>query len=325
MATLKKTTTSLPEKNKGTYRSNIVATNISLLLKEKYTSASNFPLLKEVYGNLLRNFSKTLQDFLDCDANIEFVSSESVEFKNVISSISIPCMVGVISTSHNDEFSNALIIIENQFVYTLLDILLGGGEYSFKLKVKDRSFTKIEDNVVKGFCNILLVAINESFNDVSSLKFRFQRLENGVNSILIADAEEFCSLLTLKITPQHKEAGYVKLLIPYSTMKPYKNELTRIALKSKDLSEREKWMQYFENTIQNIKLNISIEHSEKTHNLKSLANIRVGSTIVLNKLATENWDIVVNNAKISDGKLGQMNNRVAVEILDQIDASKYTD
>ncbi len=84
-------------------------------------------------------------------------------------------------------------------------------------------------------------------------------------------------------------------------------------------------MQYFENTIQNIKLNVSIEHSEKTHNLKSLANIRVGSTIVLNKLATENWDIVVNNAKISDGKLGQMNNRVVVEILDQIDASKYTD
>ena len=323
MANLKKATVSSTKGSKSKPQRNIVATNVNLLLKEKYISVFSFPLLKEVYKKFLSNFSKTLQDFLDCDVNVEFVNSESVEFKNVISSIPVPCMVGTISSCHSNKPGNALIVIENQLVYTLLDILFGGSEYSFKLKVKERAFTKIEDNVIKDFFNILVVTLNESLSDISSLKFKFQRLENRVNSTLITNTEEFCKLLTCKINSKHKEPGYVKLLIPYSTMNPYKNELTKVALKSKDLSESEKWMQHFEDVIQNTKLNVSIEHSEKTHSLKNLANIKVGNTIVLNKLSDENWNIVVNKVKISEGKLGQINNRTAVEILEQIDTSKY--
>ena len=320
MVALAKSSSASVKKDKNAYQLNA---NINLLLKEKYISASSFPLLEEVYNRLLNNFPKILQDFLSCDTNVEFVNSESIKFNNVIHAIPTPCMVGVISSNHRNEPGDALIIVENQLVYTFLDILFGGSEYDFKLKVKDRSFTRIEDNVIKDLCNILLVTLNESLSGISNLEFKFQRLENSTNSILIANAEEFCKLLTLKIKPHSKEHGCIKLLIPYSTIKPYKNELTKVALKSKDLSEREKWMQHFENIIQNIKLNISIEHSEKTHNLKSLTNIKVGNTIVFNKLGDENWSIVVNNVKVSDGKLGQRNGRIAVEILDQIDASKY--
>ena len=308
------------EKDKNTYRLNA---NINLLLKEKYISASSFPLLEEVYSRLLNNIPKILQDFLNYDTTVEFVSSESVKFNNVVHAVSNPCMVGVISSNHRNEASDALIIVENQLVYTLLDILFGGSEYNFQLKVKDRSFTRIEDNVIKDLCNILVVTLNDSLSNISTLRFKFQRLENSASSILIANTEEFCKLLTLKIKPHSKEPGRIKLLIPYSTINPYKNELTKVALKSKDFSEREKWMQHFENIIQNIKLNVSIEHSEKTHSLKSLTNIKVGNTVILNKLSDENWNIVVNDAKISDGKLGQINGRIAVEILDQIDASKY--
>ena len=299
-------------------------TNVNLLLKEKSISASSFPLLEGVYSKLLNSLPKVFKDFLNYDTAIEFVSNESVRFDNVIRSIPTPCMVGVINSDHSDESGDALIIIENQLVYTLLDVLFGGGEYNFKLKVKDRSFTKIEGNMIRDLCHVLTTAFNDSLSKISNLQFKFQRLENSVNSVLIANAEEFCKLLTLKIKPHHKEHGHIKLLIPYSTISPYKTELTKVTLKSKDFSEREKWVQHFEDIIQNMRLNISIEYSEKTYKLKNLTNIKVGNTIVLNKLGNTNWDIVTNNTKVSDGKLGQVNGRIAVEILDQIDTSKYT-
>ena len=59
--------------------------------------------------------------------------------------------------------------------------------------------------------------------------------------------------------------------------------------------------------------------------MKDLSNIGVGSTIILNRVNNENWDLVVNDLKVSDCKLGQINNRIAIEVLDQIDASKFLD
>ena len=297
--------------------------NFNLILNAKHSSAFNFPLLSQVFDLLQRNFSQALKDFLSCDTSVDISENKNVEFSEVIKEIHYPSMIGVIEIINSENHNKSLIVFESQFVYTILDILLGGHEYKFDLKVQKRPFTKIENGVIEDFIKVMINAINKSFDGISNLQFRFKRLESGPNSILITSPSEFCKLLTLKINPLNKNGGCVKFLIPYSTLIPYKSELSKISLKGKDLKEKEIWFQYFENTINNLKLNICVEHTEKIFRLKDLSNIEVGSTIILNRTNNQNWSLVVNNLKVSDCKLGQINNKIAIEILDQIDASKY--
>ena len=44
---------------------------------------------------------------------------------------------------------------------------------------------------------------------------------------------------------------------------------------------------------------------------------------MLNKYPEENWDLTINNVKVSSGKLGKVNSRVALELKERLDASKY--
>jgi flagellar motor switch protein FliM len=278
-----------------------------------------------VFEFLQRDLSKTLKNFLNCDTSVELNENKNIEFETATNAIQYPSMIGVIEVENSEDSNKALILFENQFIYTILDILLGGGDYNFKLKVHARPFTQIENGVLKDFIKIMLDSINHSFGKVSSLQFKFKRLETGPNSILIVNPKEYCKLLTMKINPLNREGGFVRLLMPYSTLSPYKTELSKVSLKSRDLKEREKWFQYFENTVNNSKLSLKVQHTEKIHSLKDLSNVAVGSTIILNRMNNENWDLVVNDFKVSNCKLGQINNRIAVEVLDQIDASKFLD
>ena len=299
--------------------------NFNLLLSGKHDSILNFPLLNQIFEFLQRDLSKILKNFLNCDTSVGLNENKNIEFETVTNAIQYPSMIGVIEVENSEDSNKALIIFENQFIYTILDILLGGGDYNFKLKVHSRPFTQIENGVLKDFIKIMLYSINHSFGKVSSVQFKFKRLETCPNSILITNPKEYCKLLTMKINPLNREGGFVKLLMPYSTLSPYKTELSKTSLKSRDLKEREKWFQYFENTVNNSKLNIKVQHTEKIHSLKDLSNVAVGSTIILNRMNNENWDLVVNDFKVSNCKLGQINNRIAVEVLDQIDASKFLD
>ena len=299
--------------------------NFNLLLSGKHDSILNFPLLNQIFEFLQRDLSKILKNFLNCDTSVGLNENKNIEFETATNAIQYPSMIGVIEVENSEDSNKALIIFENQFIYTILDILLGGGDYNFKLKVHARPFTQIENGVLKDFIKIMLDSINHSFGKVSSVQFKFKRLETGPNSILITNPKEYCKLLTMKINPLNREGGFVKLLMPYSTLSPYKTELSKTSLKSRDLKEREKWFQYFENTVNNSKLNIKVQHTEKIHSLKDLSNVAVGSTIILNRMNNENWDLVVNDFKVSNCKLGQINNRIAVEVLDQIDASKFLD
>ena len=297
--------------------------NFNLILNAKHASILNFPLLNQVFELLQRNFSKSLKDFLNCDTSININENENIQFSEIIKDIEYPSMIGVIEITSSDNNNKSLVIFENQFVYTILDILLGGCEYKFDLKVQKRPFTKIEKGVIEDFVKVMINSINKSFENISNLQFKFKRLESGPNSILIASSNEFCKLLTMKVSPLHKNEGYIKFLIPYSTLIPYKSELSKVSLKGKDLKEKEIWFQYFENVINNLKLNVCVEHTEKIFRLKDLSDIKVGNTIVLNRTNNQNWNLVINNTKVSDCKLGQMNDKIAVEILDQIDAAKY--
>ena len=65
------------------------------------------------------------------------------------------------------------------------------------------------------------------------------------------------------------------------------------------------------------------EYTETICKLHDLKNLKIGSTMILNKLGHESWDLNANSIKIANVKPGQINDRLAVELVDDINTSKY--
>ena len=129
--------------------------NFNLLLSGKHDSILNFPLLNQIFEFLQRDLSKILKNFLNCDTSVGLNENKNIEFETATNAIQYPSMIGVIEVENSEDSNKALIIFENQFIYTILDILLGGGDYNFKLKVHARPFTQIENGVLKDFIKII--------------------------------------------------------------------------------------------------------------------------------------------------------------------------
>ncbi|MFQ3307219.1 MAG: flagellar motor switch protein FliM [Candidatus Midichloriaceae bacterium] len=289
--------------------------------QNKYSSA-NFPLLRNVYDSMLRLFSKKIQNFLGVPVKLSLEESANSSFGEELNKHA-SSITSVMELEGEKDIKEALVIVENDFVYSLLDIFLGASSYDATLEVKGREFTNIEECIVKDFCCSLISTLNKSFSDVSDVGFQFQRLEKNKNSALIVDEDEGCDIVRLKIEPEKKKSGIITIVIPYSTLQSHKSELSKISLKNTDDKFKEKWLEYFENTLQNSNVKVGIKHSERIDGFKDLSEIKVGNTIVLNKLENEDWDVVVNDVKVSSCKLGKVNNRVAVKLVEQINSAKY--
>lgn len=216
-----------------------------------------------------------------------------------------------------------IIIFNSDLIYDLIEILFGGKKISTKLKVVDRPFTDIEYGVLQNVIQIIINDLNDEFKKVANIQFEFDRIENDTGSALIVSENELSNLLEMELKIKNKDSGKMSIIIPNATLSPFKQEFLK-PISSKNLSADPKWFSHFEEVVNNSVVKLRAEYNETIWKIQDLKNLQVGSTIVLNKLEHENWDVTINSNKVADCKPGQINDRLAVELIDDINASKYT-
>ena len=116
--------------------------NFNLLLSGKHDSILNFPLLNQIFESLQRDLSKILKNFLNCDTSVELSENKNIEFETATTAIQYPSMIGVIEVENSEDSNKALIIFENQFIYTINWLLV----FSPLRKIFSMDDTKIYKN-----------------------------------------------------------------------------------------------------------------------------------------------------------------------------------
>ena len=309
---------STAQKNKNLpSRASLVGTRV--LLDHSLRPFLKLPLLELVYNKFAKIAASALRNYFAENVNVEVEDVTSLKFGDCLNELSSHSMIGIFRVV---EWNNsALIMVENQLVYSFVEILLGGKKIYPSLKVEDRPFTAIETDIIREITELLLNNLSTAFESVCSVAFQLERIETSSRFAAVARNDDMAVLLALGVSIDARE-GKVYLVLPYTTLEPVKKILSQAFIAEKNIKDPV-WFKHFEKSIYNINVIVQAELKGSVTLIHDLLDLKVGDTIMLNSGVDDDVNLTVMNVKIGTGKLGKIENKVAIQLNEPINASKF--
>ena len=278
-----------------------------------YRSRDNyekFPMLEVVFDRFSRSISTSLRSFTGENSEITIENITSIRFEDYLNSIPLPAMISIFQAV---EWENVgLITIDSALIYSLVDILLGGGKAEGVFRVEGRPFTTIEQDIIKNFSRLILEEITSAFTPVTTVSFRMDRLETNPRFATITRPSSPVVIVSCRIEFDGV-GGKIDIVLPYATLEPVKELLAQM-FSGETFGSDVSWEGFLSEEIKTTTLKIRAELDKKVISLKDLAALKVGSTIVMENKPDDNFKLTCNGVELFDGKLGSTEENVAISL-----------
>ena len=120
---------------------------ISALFNNTMVSYERLPMLEVVFDRVVRLLTTSLRNFTSDNVEVSIDGMVSVRFGDYLNSIPLPAMLAVFKAEEWDDYG--LITIDSALIYSVVDVLLGGGRLSAPIRIEGRPYTTIERNLVE--------------------------------------------------------------------------------------------------------------------------------------------------------------------------------
>jgi flagellar motor switch protein FliM len=147
---------------------------INAVLNSTLVSYERLPMLEVVFDRLVRLMSTSLRNFTSDNVEVSLDRITSARFGDYLNSIPLPAMLGVFKADEWDNYG--LITIDSALIYSIVDVLLGGRRGTAAMRIEGRPYTTIERNLVERMVHVVLQDISASFEPLSPVTFKFDRL-----------------------------------------------------------------------------------------------------------------------------------------------------
>lgn len=287
-----------------------VTSGIEALLDRGTDNYEKFPMLEVVFDRFARSISSSLRNFTGENAEVNVENMASLRFEDYMNSVPLPTMISVFQAV---EWENvALMTIDSQLVYTLIDILLGGGKQGEAFRVEGRPFTSIEQDIIKNFSRMVLEEMSSAFTPITSISFRMDRLETNPRFAMISRPANPVAVISARIEFDDI-GGKVDIVFPYTTLEPVKDMLSQM-FAGESFGSDVSWESFLSDELKTTDVTLKARLADKVISLQDLAQLKVGSTLIFDKKPDEDMEISCNGIDIFTGRLGSFENNVAISI-----------
>jgi flagellar motor switch protein FliM len=284
---------------------------IRAILDKALQSYEKLPMLEVVFDRFVRILSGTLRNFTSETVDIEIQSISSLRFGSYIDVIPLPSILMIFKAIEWENFG--LVMIDSALVYSLVDVLLGGRKVDKTLKIEGRSYTTIEQSIVRQLGELLLSDLGASFDPVSPTTFQYERIETNPSFATIARPGEASILLQLKIEME-KRGGKIDILIPYATLEPIRKLLLQVFIGEKFGRDAE-WEGKLRDEVFDLPVTVEAVLNQKPALLKDIMNLKVGSTIIMENHYEDEIMVHSGGVKLLSGKLGKVKDKISVQVI----------
>jgi flagellar motor switch protein FliM len=115
--------------------------------------------------------------------------------------------------------------------------------------------------------------------------------------------------------------GKMDFLFPYENLEPLREQLLQVFIGEQFGLDLE-WEDSLTKKIISTNVNIQAEINGRPTSMQDIANLEVGSTIMMQNLVDDDINIICNGAIVTNGKLGRMGNKIAISINKTIEEFK---
>jgi flagellar motor switch protein FliM len=285
-------------------------TGLKAVLDKALESYDKLPMLEIVFERLVRLMTSALRNLTSETVNITIKSFNSLRFGTYYNTIKQPCSIIVFKVV---EWENlGLIVMDGNLVFSMLDLLFGGKKHESSLNSEARTYTYIEQALIKQIAEVILAELSASFDSVSPATCVFERLESNPNFAAITRSGDAVILLKLNVELEGR-GGAIDLVIPYSTIEPIKSLLQQVFIGEKFGSDSG-WEEALIERIYSVDFPVEAVIEDKPSPISKIAKLKVGDTISLSQKQDQDVYVRCAGVKLFKGQVGKIDDKVAISI-----------
>ena len=195
----------------------------------------------------------------------------------------------------------------------MIEITLGGQNLDYSLEVQNRDFSKIEERIIEKIVHLITEALNEVFMPILTHTKLLQKnlfIQNYIPTV--KGGEIFLSRTSINIKDL---VSVIDLVLPYDSILPIKNTLIK-GYSNQEKIQSKVWENHMSQVIKNSSLQLAVELIVTSQtNLLDLQDLQIGTTLMTNKSAQDILNIKIQGEELLKGKLGSINNKMAIEVV----------
>lgn len=277
-------------------------------------SKDHLRTLELIHDNFARIISNYLTAQIRTNAKIKIETIEQITYEEFIHSIPNPTVLTIFRMPP----LNGSILFETnpQFVYQVIDILLGGtGDRKYKL----REFTDIDKNIIKQVNKGLITNLRLAWEDIIEVDPEIEGIETNPALNQTLAPNEPVALITFSVEIG-RNTTFINICIPYLSIEKVLDKLVvqywfqqaddQLLKESRDkLKERL--------NIVDINLTAILGHTHIT--VDEFLKLSMGDVITLDNKTSNAVKLLAGDQQVYYAKPGIVNKSLGVEILDIID------
>ena len=281
---------------------------ISALFNNTTVSYERLPMLEVVFDRVVRLMSTSLRNFTSDNVEVSIDGMASVRFGDYLNSIPLPAMLAVFKAEEWDDYG--LITVDSALIYSIVDVLLGGGRLAAPIRIEGRPYTTIERNLVERLIHVVLADLDAAFEPLTPISFKFDRLETNPRFATIARPANAAVKIRLRVDMDER-GGNLEIIYPYATLEPIRELLLQMFLGEK-FGRDSIWETHLATELWHTKMQIDAVLDEQVLSLRQIAGLRIGDTLMLNARPDSRIVMRCGGVAMMYGRMGRSGDTVAI-------------
>jgi len=279
-------------------------------------SYERLPMLEVIFDRLVRILSSSLRNLTSDPVEISIEKISSLRFGDYMNSIPLPAMLSVFKAEPWD--SLGLMVIDAAMIYSVVDVLLGGGKGATQMRIEGRPYTTIERSLVEKLAGQILADLSTCFAPVCQVTFRYERTEVNPRFAAISPSSNAAIVVKLRLEMDER-GGCFEIILPYATLEPIRDLLLQQFMGER--SGRDNiWETHLEQELRETEIELDAVLGEQTMRLSEILSLKVGSRITFALTADDPVELRCGGVPLFLAKTGNRRNRVAVQIEEKLAA-----
>jgi len=293
-------------------------TGIGAIINSALVSYERLPMLEIVFDRLVRLMTTSLRNFTSDNVEVSLENISSIRFGDYLNSIPLPAVLAVFRAKEWDNYG--MFTVDSNLIYSIVDVLLGGRRGTAAMRIEGRPYTTIEINLVQRMIEVVLQDAKAAFEPLSPVTLELDRLETNPRFAAIARPANAAILIKLRIDMEDR-GGRIEMLLPYATLEPIRELLLQMFMGEK-FGRDSIWESHLATELWSTQVPLDAVLDEQQVSLRDVMDFKVGQTLMLNSGPDALVEMRCGGVPLAQGRIGRMNNNVAVRIENGIKVKK---
>jgi len=290
-----------------------LASGIQAIINSALVSYERLPMLEIVFDRLVRMLSTSLRNLTSDNVEVSLDSITAIRFGDYLNSIPLPAMLGVFKAEEWDNYG--LLMVDSSLTYSIVDVLLGGRRGT-AMRIEGRPYTTIERNLVERLIGVVLNDLTATFDPLSPVTFRFDRLETNPRFAAIARPANAAVLARLRVDMEDR-GGRIELLLPYATLEPVRELLLQMFMGEK-FGRDSIWETHLSSELWQTSVEIEAVLDEFSASLGEILEWKPGMRLELGCTPNSPVELRCGEVQLFRGTMGRSSGHIAVQIQDRL-------